>query len=74
LKEDFLLSKTGGSSPDVSTLSLAHEKNETASQTDLQGDVRTLVVCVWVFDEDAEEEEEYDDNIYKMMMMMMMMN
>ncbi|XP_076467518.1 protein WWC2-like isoform X2 [Babylonia areolata] len=38
LKEDFLLSKTGGSSPDVSTLSLAHDRHETASQTDLRGD------------------------------------
>lgn len=38
LKEDFLLSKTGGSSPDVSTLSLALDRLETASQTDLRGD------------------------------------
>ncbi|KAK7474264.1 hypothetical protein BaRGS_00034507 [Batillaria attramentaria] len=38
LKEDFLQSKTGGSSPDVSTLSLAHDRHETASQTDLRGD------------------------------------
>ncbi|XP_070197385.1 protein WWC2-like isoform X2 [Littorina saxatilis] len=38
LKEDFLLSKTGGSSPDVSTLSLAHDRHEIASQTDLRGD------------------------------------
>ena len=39
LKEEFMFSKNGGSSPDVSTLSLSHEKASTESQTDLIGDV-----------------------------------
>ncbi|XP_053398838.1 protein KIBRA-like isoform X2 [Mercenaria mercenaria] len=38
LKEDFLRTKIGGSSPDVSTLSLSLEKSTTASQTDLRGE------------------------------------
>ncbi|KAK3580455.1 hypothetical protein CHS0354_035497, partial [Potamilus streckersoni] len=38
LKEDFLANKNGGSSPDVSRLSLLHEKSTTASQTDLRGE------------------------------------
>lgn len=40
LKEEFLGHKNGGSSPDVSTLSIPHMSN-TASQTDLRGEVRT---------------------------------
>ncbi|XP_041357146.1 protein WWC2-like [Gigantopelta aegis] len=38
LKEEFMFSKNGGSSPDVSTLSLTHEKSSTESQTDLIGE------------------------------------
>ncbi|VDI70705.1 protein KIBRA [Mytilus galloprovincialis] len=38
LKEEFLGHKNGGSSPDVSTLSIPHMSN-TASQTDLRGEV-----------------------------------
>ncbi|KAL4231016.1 regulation of hippo signaling [Mactra antiquata] len=38
LKEDFLRTKIGGSSPDVSTLCIPHEKSTTASQTDLRGE------------------------------------
>ncbi|XP_033744026.1 protein WWC2-like isoform X2 [Pecten maximus] len=38
LKDDFLLSKNGGSSPDVSTLSIPLKSN-TASQTDLRGEL-----------------------------------
>lgn len=38
LKEDFLKTKIGGSSPDVSTMSLSQEKSTTASQTDLRGE------------------------------------
>ncbi|XP_067663170.1 protein WWC2-like isoform X2 [Haliotis asinina] len=41
LKEEFMLGKNGGSSPDVSTLSLAlAERSSTASQTDLRGENR----------------------------------
>ena len=39
LKEEFLKTKIGGSSPDVSTLSIPQEKLTTASQTDLRGEV-----------------------------------
>lgn len=39
LKEDFLRTKIGGSSPDVSTMSIPQEKSTTASQTDLRGEV-----------------------------------
>ncbi len=40
LKDEFLRTKLqGGSSPDVSTLSLPHERLSTASQTDLSGEV-----------------------------------
>jgi hypothetical protein len=38
LKEEFLGHKNGGSSPDVSTLSIPHMSNM-ASQTDLRGEV-----------------------------------
>ncbi|ESO90612.1 hypothetical protein LOTGIDRAFT_163812 [Lottia gigantea] len=38
LKEEFLLSRYGGSSPDVSTLSLNQDRSTTASQTDLRGE------------------------------------
>ncbi|OWF46020.1 protein KIBRA-like isoform X2 [Mizuhopecten yessoensis] len=38
LKDDFLTSKNGGSSPDVSTLSIPLKSN-TASQTDLRGEL-----------------------------------
>ncbi|XP_048775157.1 protein WWC2-like isoform X3 [Ostrea edulis] len=38
LKEEFLMSKHGGSSPDVSTLSIPL-KSSTASQTDLRGEL-----------------------------------
>ncbi|KAK3100597.1 hypothetical protein FSP39_022334 [Pinctada imbricata] len=38
LKDDFLFNKNGGSSPDVSTLSIPH-KYSTASQTDLRGEL-----------------------------------
>ncbi|KAK6172410.1 hypothetical protein SNE40_016065 [Patella caerulea] len=38
LKEEFLLSRYGGSSPDVSTLSLNQDSSTTASQTDLRGE------------------------------------
>lgn len=38
LKEEFLKTKIGGSSPDVSTLSIPQEKLTTASQTDLRGE------------------------------------
>lgn len=41
LKEEFLMVKgQGGSSPDVSTLSLPMERSSTASQTDLRGEVQ----------------------------------
>lgn len=40
LKDEFLMNKHGGSSPDVSTLSIPL-KSSTASQTDLRGEVST---------------------------------
>ena len=43
LKDDFCKTKIGGSSPDVSTLSLLQEKSTTASQTDLRGEVNNLL-------------------------------
>jgi hypothetical protein len=42
LKEEFLGHKNGGSSPDVSTLSIPHMSNM-ASQTDLRGEV--IISC-----------------------------
>lgn len=43
LKDDLTRLQLSESSPDVSTLSLPSEKLSTASQTDLSGEVRTLI-------------------------------